>query len=106
MRTISLYSFALFILSVSAYGDVGTYERIWFWYAYQLDESGNDIAPACARTMGTSGRCTFVQFMNYIEQGTGTSVDPSKIQNVNPLNIDATVCQVSRAIATTADGLL
>ncbi|KAJ5256935.1 hypothetical protein N7478_013039 [Penicillium angulare] len=66
---------------VSAYGNYGAYERVMFWYAYQIDCDihgglSQIVAPACSR----KGRCTFEQFMKYIEKSQ-PNVTPRGIAN-------------------------
>ncbi|KAJ5561541.1 hypothetical protein N7535_003997 [Penicillium sp. DV-2018c] len=70
MKSIILFLFAYVVTVVSAYGSHGAYERVFYWYAYQVDADVHNgipqiIAPACKKR----GRCTFEEFIRYIEKG-------------------------------------
>ncbi|KAJ5551688.1 hypothetical protein N7535_000368 [Penicillium sp. DV-2018c] len=64
MRTILFYLFVSFALRVSAFGLAGTYERMWYWSAYQMEQQYSDEAD---RKIATGCRsCSFAQFITWI----------------------------------------
>lgn len=69
--------FPLFLLSVlcatntAAFGISGAYERMLYWYAYQLDQQGDGprvIAKGCAEQFGVK-TCNLKQFLTHIAEG-------------------------------------
>lgn len=101
MRTTILLVFAVLTTAISAYSDVGTYERLFYWYAYTLDTSGTKIAPGCAKSVSPENPvpCTFTQFMNYIDKhkppykvkGKPETLKPSELEDIDPNNVEQTV---------------
>lgn len=110
MKATLLLIVTVLITSVSAFGDAGIYERLWYWYAYTLDTSGSKIGPGCSK--GPS-RCTFVQFMTYIDQQTyegvpetQSGVDPKEIAKTDPNDLKKAVRTAPLARVVNADRAL
>jgi hypothetical protein len=66
---------------VSAYGDYGAYERVFYYYVYRIDAAGSkngvpsQWAVACGKVIGTGGRlCNFNQFIQYINAKKGADM--------------------------------
>ena len=84
---ILLFVVASLLSSASAFGDVGAYERLWYYYAYTLDTAGNKVAPLCRGSLPNK-RCSFEEFMKYID------VNPKRmlpLKNVDPFNVPQAV---------------
>ncbi|PKY00971.1 hypothetical protein P168DRAFT_284540 [Aspergillus campestris IBT 28561] len=71
--------FPLFLLLVlcstntAAYGISGAYERMLYWYAYELDQQADGpkvVAKRCAGEFGVK-TCNLKQFLTYIAEGPG-----------------------------------
>ncbi|KAJ5827673.1 hypothetical protein N7447_004436 [Penicillium robsamsonii] len=72
MKSILLVLAVYAVTLVSAYSNYGAYERVFYWYAYQVDADVHNgipqiIAPSCKGAKGK--RCNFVEFITYIEKG-------------------------------------
>jgi hypothetical protein len=88
-------SFLLIILCsqirlIAAFSDAGAYERVWFWYCYELD-AANPI-PAIARTCRGSApqkRCTFAEFILHINLG--DKIIKSPLEKVDTKDLARTV---------------
>ena len=88
-------SFLLIILCsqirlIAAFAEAGAYERAWFWYCYELDAA--NPTPAIARKCRGSvanKRCTFTEFINYINLK--DMIDNRPLQKVNTQDLDRTV---------------
>ncbi|KAH0282150.1 hypothetical protein KCU62_g9918, partial [Aureobasidium sp. EXF-3399] len=74
MKLLLLLTAAIYATHVSAFGDVGPYERAFFYYAYQADAAAakdgipTNISPGCG-TWSKKGKghiCSFNEFNKYI----------------------------------------
>jgi hypothetical protein len=71
---------ALFISVVVAYDEPGAYERVFLWYAREIDiQSGRAprIAPGCPKP------CSFNQFVGYINDPLIASPGPQILDDAN-----------------------
>lgn len=87
MKLCILLFLASLLTSVYAFSDVGAYERLWYWYAYTLDSAGNKVAPLCRGT-APNKRCTFQEFMKYIDEHPKNMLP---LKKVDPLNVPRAV---------------
>jgi hypothetical protein len=66
----------------SAFGTVGIYERVYYYYAYLLDAELNgtptSVAPGCSKGSSTKGLCSFNQFNQWIFNADPKSKPPPK----------------------------
>ncbi|PLB51185.1 hypothetical protein P170DRAFT_493417 [Aspergillus steynii IBT 23096] len=72
MRLVLLAVFAYAVTLVSSYGVAGTYERVLFWHAFEIDieiHGGRPrtIGTGCASAMRVA-RCNFNQFITCIDE--------------------------------------
>lgn len=73
MRTGIILAISALLFRASAFDVPGSYERVWYYYAYLADvQLGQGVAPkiaaGCPKVMSTGGKpCSFNQFMAYIE---------------------------------------
>jgi len=96
MRYLVLLYLARFLLPIAAFGDAGAYERLWFWYAYQMDTSGVLIANGCSKFFSTKARCTFSQFVQYIESNRiNDRLNPSALNGVDTTDVVKTTSALS-----------
>ena len=79
------------LIAVSAFSDPGAYERLWYYYAYTLDTTGEKVAPGCAAAsgIGKGKRCSFEQFMKYIDKEPEKKLALPK--DIDPLNVSKAV---------------
>lgn len=63
----------------------GGFERVWFWYAYQIDlevfGQGNNFIAAGCKGNGAHGSCTFNEFIKWINNSDSL---PSITEDVSP----------------------
>jgi hypothetical protein len=78
-----LFTFLAYLtVLISAYGDYGAYERVFYYYTYRIDAAGNGGVPkewavGCAKVIGTGGTiCNFNQFIQYITKMEGGKMIP------------------------------
>lgn len=77
-----LIALVAFLGYALAYDLAGVYERMWFWYAYQLDLATNgghagNIGTGCGKYMNkkTGAPCSFNQFIQYINENKNLNFD-------------------------------
>ncbi|KAJ5185929.1 hypothetical protein N7491_006201 [Penicillium cf. griseofulvum] len=90
MKSILLLLAAYAVTLVSAYSNYGAYERVFYWYAYQVDADVHNgvpqiIAPACK---GAKKRCNFAEFIAYIEKEKA-GVKPTGFTDDMPVDVRA-----------------
>lgn len=69
MKLPTLLLLVLGAANVAAYSTSGAYERMLYWYAYQLDQQGDGpktIAKNCAKEENRGNPCNLKQFLTYI----------------------------------------
>ena len=66
MKVPTVFALFLFVSSAAAFGLAGCYERMLYWYAYQLDRQagGRKIAKGCRGAGG--GDCNLKEFILFI----------------------------------------
>lgn len=69
MKLPAFFLLVLCAINVAAFGISGAYERMFYWYAYQLDQASDGqkiMAKNCAKDVGSGGKCNLRQFLTYI----------------------------------------
>ncbi|KAF7177426.1 hypothetical protein CNMCM7691_005631 [Aspergillus felis] len=78
MRLFAITLLAYLVCCASCFGEHGAYERVLFWYMYELDAALHGkpqlIAPRCTRGMPNRvKKCNLQQFLSFFDQSGNTS---------------------------------
>lgn len=92
MKLPAFFLLLLCAINAAAFGISGAYERMYYWYAYELDQASDGpkrMAKLCAKEEGTGGKCNLKQFLIYIAKNDAQKALARKLPDtINEHNID------------------
>lgn len=93
MKVPIFFLLVLYTTNAAAFGISGAYERMFYWYAYQLDQASDGtktIAKMCGKELAGGQSCNLRQFLTYIAANDAQRANARALPDtINAHNINA-----------------